>query len=189
MSDGHEGVRQASQVISQAIGDHINAPPLRQNLNRAEWGAGLVAGGAYVGYSYVQGVSLAEAVQGYIGVLHRPFDESWPFYAWGAAVLLGLLWVAVGVRGTRGLPRDTMIAFWALFRIGLAVAALWYGWYLDDYPVMNWFLKGIYIMVLSSSVMLLYLCLRGPGRGAAHAVQTHISSTARFFRLGRRRSF
>ena len=98
MSDGHEGVRQFSQAISQGIAEHINAPPQRKNQNRAEWGTGLIAGGTYLAYSYAHGISFAEAVQGYIGVLRRPFDESWPFYVWGAA--MPVLWPAVG-RGRR----------------------------------------------------------------------------------------
>ena len=83
------------------------------------------------------------------------------------------------------------MAFWALFRIALAGAALWRGWYLDDYPVVNWFLEGIYIMVVSSSVMLLYIFLRGTGGGAAQVVQKWGISGLRSgsFRIGRRRSF
>jgi hypothetical protein len=47
MSDGHEGVRQFTQAISQGIAEHVNAPPQRKNQNRAEWGTGLLAGGTF----------------------------------------------------------------------------------------------------------------------------------------------
>jgi len=189
MSDRLEGVRQISQAVSGGIAEHINAPPLRKNQNRANWGAGLLAGGVYLAYSYVQGINLKEAIDGYLGALRRPFDDSWPFYAWGAAILFSLLWIMVGVRGTRGQPRDIMVAFWSLVWIAGAGAALWFGWYLDDFPVVNWFLKGGYIMAIASSLLSLFLALRGPGTGAAHAVRTHIFSQARFFRIGRRRTF
>ena len=53
MSDGHERVRQFSQAISQGIAEHINAPPLRKNQNRAERGTGLLAGGAYVAHTFL----------------------------------------------------------------------------------------------------------------------------------------
>jgi hypothetical protein len=190
MSDGHEGVRQFSQAISQGIAEHVNATPQRKNQNRAEWGTGLLAGNAYVAHTFllVEYTSLAEAVRVYFGVLHEPLATSWPFYAWGGVMLFGLLWVVVGVRGSRA-PREIMMAFWALFRIALAGAALWYGWYLVDYPVVNWFLEGIYIMILSSSAMLLYICLRGTGRGAVRLIQQQIVWQARIFRIGRQRSF
>lgn len=190
MTDGFEGVRQLSQTISGGIAEHLNAPPQKKNLNRASWGTGLLAGGIYLACSYVQGLTVTEAVQGYINVLHQPFDDSWPFYAWGAVMLFSLLWIAVGMSGTRGYPRDIMAAFWSLVWIAVTGAALWLGWYVDDSPALNWFLKGGYIMALASSVMCLFLALRGPGnRGAAQAVRTHIFSQMRWFRIGRRRRF
>jgi Zn-dependent protease len=188
--DGFDGVRQMSQAISQGIAEHVNAPPQRKNQNRAEWGTGLLAGGAYVAHTFVlvEHASLAEAVRFYFRALHEPLATSWPFYAWGGAMLFALLWVVVGVHGSRA-PREIMMAFWALFRIALAGVALWGGWYFDGYPVVNWFLEGIYIMVVSSSAMLLYICLRGTGRGAVRLVQQQIAQQAKTFRLGRRRSF
>ena len=190
MSDGFDGVRQISQAISGGIAEHLNAPPQKKNLNRASWGAGLLAGGAYLAFSYVHGLPLAAAMQGYISVLRRPFDESWPFYAWGTVMLFSVLWIMVGMRGTRGQPRDTMAAFWSMIWIAVAGAGLWLGWYFDDYPVVNWFLKGGYIMAIASSVMCLFLALRGPGTaGAASAVRSHIFSQMRIFRIGRTRRF
>jgi hypothetical protein len=188
--DGYDGLRQMSQAIGDEIAQHVNAPPQRKNQNRAEWGVGLLAGGAYIAWT----AALAEhagpvaLAQFYIRSLQGPLDASWPFYAWSAVMLFALLWVVVGVRGSRA-PRDIMMAFWALFRIGLAGAALWYGWYFDGYPVVNWFLMGIYIMVVSSSAMLLYLALRGTGRGAVQIIQQQIARQARIFRVGRPRSF
>lgn len=190
MSDGHQALRELSQSISQEIGAHINAPPQRRNQNRAEWGAGWLAAGIYAAWPFVwrNRTSPAELVQFYIRALHRPLDDSWPFYAWGAVMLFAMLWVAVGVRGSRG-ARDIMVAFWALFRIALAGVALWSGWYIDGYPVVNWFLKGFYIWVAGSSAMLLFVAMRGPGRGAVPLVQRHISQQTRTFRVGRRRTF
>jgi hypothetical protein len=80
------GVRQFSQAISQGIAEHVNAPPLRKNQNRAVWGTGLITGCVYVAYSvqHANRTSLSELVRVYFGALHQPFDTSWPFYAWGA---------------------------------------------------------------------------------------------------------
>ncbi|MBV9825334.1 MAG: hypothetical protein JO001_06635 [Alphaproteobacteria bacterium] len=179
-----------SQAISDGIAQHINAPPQRKNQNRAEWGAGLLAGGAYVAWTAarVEHAGPIALVQFYIRSLQQSFDASWPFYAWGAVMLFALLWVVVGVRGSRA-PRDIMMAFWALFRIVFAGVALWCGWYFDGYPLVNWCLMGIYIMVASSSAMLLYLTLRGTGSGAVQLVQRQIARQSRIFRIGRRRVF
>jgi hypothetical protein len=189
MSDRFEGVRQMSRAVTGGIAEHLNAPPQRKNLNRASCGTGLLAGGIYFAYSYAHGISLTEAVHGYIGALHWPFEDSWPFYAWGGVMLFSLLWIMTGVRGLRGQPRDTMATFWSLAWIAGAGAALWNGWYLDDSPALNWFLRGAYIMALASSVMSLFLALRGPGLGAMHAVQSHIRSQMKLFRVGRTRRF
>lgn len=190
MSEPKGPLSAIAEPLAQMAAEHLNAPPQRRNQNRAEWGAGLLAGGAYVAWTAAVGkhASLSGLVAFYIRSLQEPIDASWPFYAWGAVMLFALLWVVVGVRGSRG-PRDTMMAFWALFRIVLAVVALSRGWYFDGYPVVNWFLMGIYIMVVSSSAMLLYLALRGTGRGAVQLVQQQIARQSRIFRIGRRRSF
>jgi hypothetical protein len=100
-----------------------------------------------------------------------------------------LLWITVGVRGLRGQPRDIMGAFWAIAWIVVAGLALLNGWYLDDMPFVNWLLQGFYIMAVASSVMSLYLALRGQGTGAVQAVQAHIWSQIKSFRVGRRRNF
>lgn len=179
-----------AEPLGQAMAEHANAPPLRKNQNRAEWGAGLLAGGIYVAHSFLLDahVGLVEGVPIYLHTLHASLDNSWPFFTWGAVMLFALLWITVGVRGSRA-PRDIMLAFWALFRIVLAGVALWRGWYFDGYPAVNWFLMGIYIMVAGSSAMLLYICLRGTGRGAVRLVQQQIARQAKTYRLGRRRSF
>ena len=65
----------------------------------------------------------------------------------------------------RGQPRDIMAAFWSLVWIAGAGAALWFGWYLDDFPMVNCFLRGGFIMAIASSLLSLFLALRGPGRG------------------------
>jgi hypothetical protein len=51
------------------------------------------------------------------------------------------------------------------------------------------FFKGIYIMVASASVTLLYLALRRTGRGEVQLVQQQIARQSRMFRVGRRRTF
>jgi hypothetical protein len=180
-----------AQPIGEEIAQHLNAPPLRKNQNRAVWGTMFLTFGVYVGYSFYligRAASLPELVRGYFRALHAPLDDSWAFYAWGAVMLFSLLWIAVGLRGSRG-PRDIMGAFWAFVWLAVFAAALWYGWYLDDSPLVDWFLKGFYIAFVAMAAMHVFLCVRGPGRGAAHLVQQQIAQQSRRFRIGRRRSF
>ena len=103
-------------------------------------------------------------------------------------MLFGLLWVVVGVRNSRA-PRQVMTAFWALAWAIFGGAALWNDWYFDGWPEVDWFLKGIYLMIVTGALMLFWLAVRGQGRGAAHLVAGWIATQARVFRLGRRRTF
>jgi len=161
-----------------------------RNQNRAVWGSALLAGCIYFAWSVQQSfrASWADLVRIYFGALHEPIETTWAFYAWGGGMLFGLLWVTVGLRGSRG-PRDIMGAFWSLAWLALFASALWYGWYVDGYPGVNWWLKGFYIAFCTMAAMHLFLCVRGPGRGAVRLVQQQIAQQAKTFRLGRRRSF
>jgi hypothetical protein len=190
MSDGHQALREFSQTINQGIVEHLNSPPLIKNRNRAMWGAGLLAGGAYVAWTFMllEGGGFWRAEHIYLTQLHRPLEDSWQYYAWGGVMVFGLLWVTVGLRGSRA-PRDIMMAFWALAWVAGSGAALWYRWFPDDWPVVGWLLIGAYLMILASSVMQLYLAMRGTGPGAMRLIQQQIARQAKVFRLGRKRSF
>ena len=188
---GGDGWQQAGQMIGQGIAEHVNAPPLQKNKNRVIWGTWLVTFGCYVAYTLKmanRNIGTIDLVRVYFRILHEPLDQSWPFYAWGGVMLFGLLWVTVGMRGSRG-PRDTMMAFWSLASLAIFGAALWYRWYPDDYPTVDWFLQGFYIAGATSSVMALFVSVRGPGRSAARLIQQQIVRQSRIFRLGRRKSF
>jgi hypothetical protein len=179
-----------AQPIGEEMVQHLNAPPLRQNQDRAVWGIALLTGGAYVAYTFmvIERAGFWEAERLYLRALHAPWENCWPFYLWGGAMLFGLLWVMVGVRGSRA-PRQIMTGFWAMAWTVFGGAALWYGWYIDEYPVVNWFLKGLYLMIVTGAAMLCWLAMRGTGPGAVRLIQQQIARQAKVFRLGRKRSF
>ena len=103
-------------------------------------------------------------------------------------MLFGLLWVVIRVRGSRA-PRQIMTAFWALAWTIAGSFALWNGWYLDGEPSVNWYLKGLYLMIAAGAAMLFWLAIRGTGPGAARLIQRQIISQVRVFRLGRQSDF
>ena len=195
----NEGAHQIGEAINGLLRETIAEPLAKfralpegpqKNRKRASWGVGLLAAGIYVAkyktrYFYPATPDLL--VKSYLDDLNRPLASSWPSYAWGAVMLFGLLWVVVGLLGSRA-PRDIMGAFWALVRIGVAGGALWYPAYLGDRSY-DWWLQGLYITVLASSLMALLLCVRGTGPGAVRLIQEQIARQARTFRIGRRRSF
>jgi clan AA aspartic protease (TIGR02281 family) len=110
-------------------------------------------------------VSFWRARHLYVYALHMPWGDSWPYYVWTGTMLLGLLWVVIGVRRSRA-PRKPMTACWALAWAILGGAALWNQWYIDDWLVVNWFLTGLYLMTLTGALMLFWLAVRGIGSGA-----------------------
>jgi hypothetical protein len=101
-------------------------------------------------------------------------------------MLLGLLWLMVGLKGSRA-PRDTMMAVWAALRVGAFAAALWC--YPGVDPQGDWLVQGVIITLLASSLMSLYLAMRGTGGGAVQLVQQQIARQTKIFRVGRKRKF
>ena len=194
--DGFDGLRGMSQAINEGINEtvvrpitkHLAAPPVEKNRNRAVWGTRLVVSGVCLAYAVwtETSYSLTDLARFYFRGLHAPIETSWPLYAWGAAMLLGLLWLSVGLKGSRA-PRDTMMAFWALLRVVVFAGVLW--WYPATDPQGDRLIRGVIITLLASSLMSLYLALRGTGSGAVQLVQQQIVRQSRIFRLGRRRSF
>ena len=181
MSDprAHGLLSAIAEPIGQEIARHFQAPPLHRNQNRAFWGTGLLAFGGYFGHAFYladRAHSLPEVVGDYVRLLHAPFGISWPFYAWGAAMPFGLLWVTIGVRGARG-PREIMGAFWSAAWAGLLGVALWFGWYPDDIPVLSWWLKGFYIAAFSAALMHFFLSARGLPGNARRMVEADIAAS------------
>ena len=190
--------RQLGEIINQTVNDTVGEPIRKyqalpegvdKNRKRAIWGTGLLVAGVYLIHAMQvnTGNSLPELARFFVRGTQLPLPASLIFYGFAAVMLFGLLWVWVGLRGSRG-PRHIMMAFWALVRIGLAGAALWYGWYLND-PDLDPWLQGFYVIVLAASLMALYLATRGTGTGAVRLIQQQIVRQARIFRIGRRRSF
>ena len=179
-----------AQPIGEEMNRHFNAPPLRQNQDRAVWGTAILTGGAYLANAFLldERAGFWRGMHIYFHMLGAIWADSWPYYVWTGAMLFGLLWVYVGIRNSRA-PRQIMTGFWGAAWAALGCAGLWYGWYIDDYPTVNWFLKGIYLMIATGAGMLFWLAMRGTGPGAMRLIQQQIARQAKVFRLGRRRSF
>jgi FtsH-binding integral membrane protein len=195
-SDGFDGLRGMSQAINEGINEtvvrpvakHLAAPPVEKNRNRAIWGTRLVVACLCLAYgAWIEtGYSVTSLARSYWRMLHAAPEDSWPVYGWTAAMLLGLLWLSVGVKGSRG-PRDVMMAFWAMLRVAIFAGALW--WYPAIDPKSDWLIQGVVVTLLASSLMSLYLALRGTGTGAVRLIQQQILRQAKRFRLGRQRKF
>lgn len=189
---GQKGFLSAvADPLAQAMVDHANAPPVRKNQNRAIFGTWLLVAGGYLGHGVIAARNVdvgASAMQFAVHPITFSTELDWPVVAWGAVMLFALLLLAVGLRNARA-PRDIMPIFWDLVWTGGFVAALYRGWYLDDRPAANFFLKGFYIASLAALLMSLFLSLRGPGRRASSLVEDQIERQSRPWRVGRRRQF
>jgi hypothetical protein len=178
-------------MASQRIAKFHSLPPIQKERKRASYGIGLLAGGLYVFHTVQEShyASIGDMVHLYIrGLQERP-EFAAPYFGWTFMIALGIAWTVVGLLGSRG-PRDVMSAYWALFLIAFLGAMLAFEWYpLEILVGVRWFLKGIYLMALAASMTGLYLSLRGPGPGAARAVDRWIASHSKTFRRGRKRSF
>jgi hypothetical protein len=195
---GNEASRLLGEAGQQLIKDTIADPIAKfralpegpeKARKRVSWGAGLLSAGAYIAYTtwWSNYAGMSGLVRHYTRALHAPLVDSWTVYGWSAAMLFGLLWVVVGVRGARG-PRHVMGTFWALARVGVAGWALYDRWYVDDRSIDPW-LQGGYVTLLGSSSMLFFVCARGSGQRAVRLVQQQIAQQMKTFRVGRPRSF
>jgi hypothetical protein len=177
-------------TIAGSVVQHVNAPPLQQNQERAVWGTMLLTASVYWanGFLAAKHLDFRDGVDFYWRALHAPREDSWPYYLWGGLMLFGLLWVWVGMRGSRA-PRQIMTAFWSAAFAAAAGYALWDGWYLDDYPTVNWYLRGFYQAVVAGAAMSFWLAVRGTGPGAMRLIRRQIATQVTVFRLGRSRKF
>jgi hypothetical protein len=178
-------------MASRRIAKFQSLPPIQKERKRASYGIGLLTGGIYVFHTVQESryASLSDMVYFYIEGLQKRPEYAVFYFGWTFMVLLGIAWTVVGLHGSRG-PRDIMGAYWAVSLIAFLAAMLAFEWYpLEIMAGLRWFLKGIYLMALASAVTGLYLSLRGPGPGAARAVDRWIASHAKTFRPGRKRTF
>lgn len=92
--------------------------------------------------------------------------------AFFAALLLGLIWLVVGLRGARGGDRDPMSALWSAAIFGGCGAALWWRWY-PSWP--DWAygtllvaaLKGFYLATGAAGLARLWLTMPLPSPALA----------------------
>lgn len=163
------------RAISAPFERHAAASPYQKNVNRATWGAGLLSWCIYP-------VAMAGGVGG--------ADELplWFLAAYGGAVLLALLWLGVGLAGTRG-ARDLMLAVWSAVIASGCAALLFYAVYPDWGPLAAFLIKGSYFGLLASSAVRCWVGLGLAGGSARRMVTRHIGQHAPLFRPARRRRF
>ena len=157
--------RELGSAIHDALAQHDALPARRKNVNRAAMGAGLLTACGYSAWwsREFTGRSAAEMT---IAFVHAP-AAAWLPMTWFGSLLLGVIWFVVGVAGARG-PRDTMTIFWAIVRLAIAGALLWYGAYIPpDWgggPFSTLVLRGLYLSYLAACAVETLLLLYGPPR-------------------------
>ena len=159
-------------LVRGRVAKYQSLPLLEKNRKRASYGTGMLTACYYIYLAmpdFHYG-TIRERVTLYIAELYKPFGIGALYYAWGVMLVVGAVWLVVGLLGSRG-PRDMMAIFWALTRTIVFASALWFGWFLGDLlPGSDWLLQGIYIAGLTSSSMLLFVNLIGPGGRAARII-------------------
>jgi hypothetical protein len=161
-------LREVGDAIARAVREHVNAPPLVQNRNRAVYGTWLIAAGVYAVGDFIAryDIDVRKLVAAFANDPQRTAsDVGTPFVIWCAMILFGCLWVVVGLPNSRG-RREAMGIFWWACSVLTFAYALARNAYLDGLPTANWYLKGFYIATLCSSLMGLFVFGRGPGGSA-----------------------
>ena len=134
--------------IAEAVAQHHALPPHEKNLARASGGAGLIA---FCLYALIRAAPVI-------------FGDWIPFAIWAGLLAFGALWLFVGIKGSAG-PRDIMNAFWSVVIVVVVLGLMLWGIYLpDDWLVANFLLQGLYIAMIASGLVRLWLAARGlPG--------------------------
>lgn len=169
-------LRELGTSIRESVAKHQALPPREKSLHRAGMGAMLVTGAIYVAWwcraftGWTAGRLLAV-------FFHAPASAPtsvWlPLALWVGAIILGLLWLVVGISSSRG-SRDTMSIFWDGVCVAVSVALLLVAYFPHDWgdwvPIGNVVLRGFYLMFLASSALTLLLRLQPPARAPASTV-------------------
>ncbi len=139
--------------VTDSIREHAALPPLQKNIKRAASGTTMVSFCAY----------LALGTAG-------AWDKLPPLFlvGWAACTGFGLLWIAVGVHGSRGTV-DIMGAFWAVVAgVGFGCLLVWRVYLPADWGVWGgsnslggFLLRGMYLSAMASSAMRCWCNLRG----------------------------
>jgi hypothetical protein len=135
-------VNDAVGLVRGRVAKYQSLPQLEKNRQRASYGTGMLTACYYIYLaqpSFHYG-SLRERIGLYIAELYKPFGIGVLYYAWGVVLVVGLVWLVVGLLGSRG-PRDMMAIFWALVRTSVFASALWFGWFLGFLPEVDWLLR------------------------------------------------
>jgi hypothetical protein len=168
MSD-HDIAAMLGRSVGEVIAQHDAKPPRFKNIARAYMGVWLLTACSYTawGSKAFTGLTAGNLIAAFIHAPARVSTDIWsPLAVWAVALLLGALWLVVGVAGSRG-PREVMQIFWALVRLALVVALLWFEIYLPrGWPLTNLVLRGLYLSFLSASTLELVLLLPGAGGGS-----------------------
>jgi hypothetical protein len=131
--------------FTEGIARHRALPPDQKNRARAHGGAGVIA---FCLYALI--------------TEHRMVFGDWIAFAiWAGLFGFGALWFYIGYRASIG-QRDIMAAFWSFGGILFFLALMAFGVYLpDDWLLINFLLKGLYIGSAAGSAMKFWLSVRG----------------------------
>jgi hypothetical protein len=155
------------RAIGEVAAQHMALPPRQKNIHRAAMGAGLLVACAYTAWQArgFTGLPPAALVSAFLrSPANAPSYVLWPVVTWAAAVLLGALWLVVGVAGSYG-PRETMTTFWAGVRLCIPVALLLLHAYTPNWPFTNLVLQCAYLSYLAACAVEFLLLVRGPRQG------------------------
>jgi hypothetical protein len=163
-------------------------PPYQRGLRRATDGAFLLALCAYAATLFPQflGRSVGDLVNAF---LRTPRDPDVALVVFAAFVTLGLVQLVAGAIGARrGGDRDPVSAIGALLVAGGFFYLLEWNWFLPrtgwEAGLANIALKGLYIAVITASLVRAYLCLPSAG-SAVRVVARHIEQRAVVWRAAR----
>lgn len=158
--------------IAESIAEHQRLPPYEKNVARATLGAGLLTWCGYLAAAFGDGA--------------RQFSDV-VLWVWAGCALLGLLWLAVGLRNARG-PREMMAAFWSGAVVAVCGWLLWHEAYPSGWgPLGAFILKGCYLAMLTSCAVRFWLAVRGMPGDARKIVRQQIEENRVVWRSARRR--
>lgn len=185
MSEGELG-RAIGELIGSVLGTQQPQPPptpQQMNITRACLSAGLLAGCAYAPFF------AAELTGKTVGVLlaefrHAPLDPPAVLLAWLAAVVVGGVYLWVGLRGAVDGPHAALWAFWSAALPAAAGLAVW-----RHAPALfgNPMMRGVFLVAAVICAMRFWIAVR-PGNTAQSAVQQHIQQNKVVWRSARRKT-
>lgn len=117
---------------ADAMERHRTAPPRTQAITRGKLGTGLLVLAVY-GVIFARDATGRSAGELITTLMRAPSNsDAWmPLAIEAGCILLGVVWLMSGLRGSAAFPRDGMKAFWSGVRLALFGGGLWFTTYGD----------------------------------------------------------